>query len=1138
MPTQSSTRKTVFIGLAIFLGFILVVIASLVWLLPTIIQSQLPPLLSETTGKPTTVEKVEIDYMPLTIRVNGFAIKTQTGQPIIAFDGLFLEANTSASIKQRALVISKLVLDKPLVHLEKTPKGSLNVTELAGKSKETDKKDSEPFPVLVNRFELHDGKLTYSDAKQPHMNTTLYPLNFELNEFSTHIGEPATANLAFSLDTGAKIAWDGTLGISPVHSKGKLKLDQVDLKKNLAFADVNFLLGIAHAEMDYQADYDKESLKLVVNHTKLGVSDLIYKQQDQTLKIKNFDQEAKLTLTHQNGKLDLTLTNAKSHAQDLHYQQPDLSVNLAALDNETELALKQENGKLNLTFGNTKLHLKDIRYRQPDVAVNLAKLEHETELTLNQEQGQLQLTATKAKTNGQGLDLELPLVANAKSFTIDSPYQVSNLNKTSNFSITKGKFNAAGLRASERDSKKPLIDVAKLDVEPISFDLSKRQLNIGSITIGNATTKAELNPDGSINFDKLLPKQNKAQNTTANVPVTAAKPWQISAEKINLSDSEIGFSDRSLKTPVNIKIKPVNLTITGYNSQKTTPFPVQLDFITHGGGNAKINGKIGLSPVTADLDVTINKIALEKMNGYFSKFIQLNLIDGRANIDGHVKLAGQEPLAVSFKGNLSVTEFLTRDQRIFKDFLKWKRLSLEGISVDTLGNRYTIKNLHLDEPYTRVTIRKDKSSNFDNLVISQATPTKTPKPALPPKKTAPVYFRLDKVKVTGGSSNFSDFSLILPFSAFIQNIQGGANGVSSEKNSTIKMTLTGNAFELAPVDIHGSFSPYLGDYDVEMNFEGLPMPLVSPYMVQFAGYKVERGKMSLGLQYKVANKKLTANNKILIDQFELGEKVENPQAASVPLELAVALLKDSSGRIKFDVPISGSLEDPEFSIGEVIFDALTNAMTRIISSPFSLISSLIESDDDLSTISFSPGNAELSQPEQMKLNDIAGALTERPALTIGIKGMAYLQQDWPPLSGDALLDQLKERRADEINQDADVKIRAEYVSLSDEEYKRLLADMFIEKFPAMAEKSFFGTPKLKNDQEGDFYEVAKKTLMAAIHPSHQRLKTLSIARAREISKHLIKHGKIPQQQIYILDPVLDEDNAKKDIVCTLTLRAN
>jgi len=1135
MPRHTSFRKNIFIGLAVFLGLVLASIGLMMWLLPTIIQSLLPPLLSGQTGKQATVNNVKVGYTPFSIRIDGFALKEQTGQPVAAFDRLYLEINPSESLDRRTLIITKLILDKPLLHLVKNEQGTLNVTELMGKSEPTEEEDG-LFPVLIHRLELHEGRLSYNDAKQPHLNTTLSPLNFDLSEFNPHLGEPGSANLSFNSDTGAKITWTGTLGVNPLHSEGKLELEQVDLKKNLAFAGIDYVSGKARAEINYLAHYNGH-LKLTVSNAKLDASNLIYQQQDRSLKINQFNQEAKLNLNVQDGKLDLAISNAKLQSKDVHYQQPNLSVHLATLYHQTQLTLKQEQGKLDLSLGNTKLHAKDIRYRQPDVAVNLAKLEHETELNLKQGLGQLQLTATKANFNGQGVDVQSPLIAQAKNFSIDSPYQFINTHKTANLLISKGKLITKQLQISAKDLAKPIIDAASVKVDALHLDLFQRQLDIGAITIDHASGKAELNPDGSLNVEKLLGAGTASQNAHGESPAAEKKTWHIVAGPIHLNNSAVSFTDLSFTPPQTVHFKPIDVTLSGYDSFKSNPMPVQLKVGVNGGGSIKINGTLNPSPLSASLDIDLKNIGLEKFNGYFSRFIQLSLVDGRANLDGQLKLTAEEPLAVTFQGNLTVADFLTRDQRAFRDFIKWKNLALQGIGLDTLANRYTAKSLNINKPYARVSIRKDKSSNFDNLVVRHVKRDKKPLPAAS-NKPAPVSFKLDKIKLTEGSSDFNDFSLILPFSAYIQDLEGGAAGVSSETNSNITLTLTGNAYDLAPVKIDGNLSPYLGDYDIQLNFVGLPMPLVSPYMVQFAGYKVEKGKMSLGLNYKVANNKLTANNSLLIDQFALGEKVENPNAVSLPLKMAVALLKDSSGRIKFDFPISGSLENPEFSIAALVKDALVNALSRVVTAPFALVGALIETDEDLSTISFNPGSSELAQSQRTKLNAIAGILSERSGLNVGIKGVVYQLQDWPAISDEALFDQLKERRANEINQKTEIKIRAEYLSLSSEEYNRLLAELFIEKFPDLAGKSLFGTPKLKAGQTGDFYEVAKEKLMKTIRPGHQRLKELAIARAKAIAKHLMKYGKLSQEQIYILDPLVDQEKNAREIDSLLSLKAN
>ncbi|MDD1636699.1 MAG: DUF748 domain-containing protein, partial [Methylococcaceae bacterium] len=697
----------------------------------------------------------------------------------------------------------------------------------------------------------------------------------------------------------------------------------------------------------------------------------------------------------------------------------------------------------------------------------------------------------------------------------------------------------------ENGQKKILIKAPAFALRGIDLNLGSQELVLDSISANNGDLQAWLNPKGIINYQTLLRISNAEQISIDQTIASTIKPqsatWKINVNDIALTNFGLNFEDQTQTKPVATNFKPINLTLTNYSNKSGAKLPVQLSVGVNKTGLIKLKGDTVVEPFSAKLDLDVKNIDLEKFQPYFDKFVRLDVIDGAAHIDGKVSVAkqSQDKLDVKFKGNTGITRLLTRDQTLHKDLVKWEDLTLKDLDFDLLANRYTAAALVIDKPYARVTIKKDKTVNFDDIVITNKNKSETLVKTAPGKKADlnKPYFKLGKIQITDGSSDFSDLSLILPFAAPIRSLDGGASGVSSEQKSTVTVALKGNAYDLSPVDVKGEISPYLGDYNIEINFDGLPMPLVSPYMVQFAGYKVEKGKMTLGLKYNVVNNKLTASNSIFIDQFELGEKVENPNAVSLPLELAVALLKDSSGKIKIDVPITGSLDDPKFSVGAIAADALMNVISKVVTSPFRALGSLIGNEEDLSTISFTAGNSSLNKQQQAKLDDLSKALKERPVLNLDIKGAAFQEQDWPVIREDALYEQLKKRRAVEINKDADKKIREEYVELSEDDYKRLLADMFIEKFPLLAEKSFLGTPQLMNPKAGDFYEIAKQKLFTIIKPEQERLKVLASARAQAIANYIVQKGGVPRERVFILGTVIDPERINKEIVSKLSLNA-
>jgi hypothetical protein len=519
------------------------------------------------------------------------------------------------------------------------------------------------------------------------------------------------------------------------------------------------------------------------------------------------------------------------------------------------------------------------------------------------------------------------------------------------------------------------------------------------------------------------------------------------------------------------------------------------------------------------------------------------MIDGALTVKGLLSVAAPRnpsatdaapAWAITFNGDADIDHFLVRDQRVHKDFLTWQGLHFSKLALDVLAQQYSVAEVQLHQPYARLTIRADKTVNWGNLLISE--PRSTLDTAAPPvAKISKTSFNIGRLTIHEGSSDFTDLSLILPFSAHIQHLNGGISGLSSTNHAPIKVALAGSAYELAPVAIRGTLSPWQGLYDVAVDFNGLPMPLVSSYMVQFAGYKVEKGKMTLALDYHLADKKLTASNHFVIDQFELGERMDNPNAVDLPLKLAVALLKDSNGIIKLDVPISGDLDNPQFSLSDTLQQALFNMLSQLVRSPFSALAALVtDAPRELSQINFQAGDVDLEVNARKQLDAVAQALKTRTNLQLDIKGVSYQAQDWPALSDDALLDALKQRRAQELNQHGSRKIRPEYVVLSDEVYRRLLSDWFIEKFPLLAEKSIAGIPQLRQNPRANFYEVAKQKLQTIIQPEQQRLKDLANERAQAIAAYLRQQG-IPPEQLFLLDSLVNIDNTPQLLSSRLTL---
>ncbi|MCX7068474.1 MAG: DUF748 domain-containing protein [Methylococcales bacterium] len=1067
--------------------------------LPIVLRSKILAIIEQQTSRKASLEKVQFTLLPLSIELQNFSIQEADGKLFAGFDSFYVTVNSWQSVKQRVVVIDKLAVVKPIVRVIKEKNGKYNFDNLF-KSQVNNQQHTPLFPLTIGNLSLSEGKVEWEDQANKE---TIQSIKLTVENLSTAANKKCQLSLQLSLDSGGQLNWQGEASLNPLLSNGHIELNALklphlltlSLPEPLAFS----LNGNVLFNTDYYVSYVDQHLNFTADKAKMELQDFQYAEKDSNpilIKTPEFIHETDLKITYADSTWLFTANKSKVSLRDFEFSQltpTKTFIKAPKFTHETDVKISYAHDTWQFFVNNTKVELRDSQLVYSNITVKVPETALET-----------------------AIDIRL----------VDDKVLVST---------KQGKLNSRGIQLFEQAQDKSLIDIADLALNGVDFTLNEQQLAIESLLAKDADFRTWLNPKGIFNYQTLFTPAKTTPTISTNE--LTSTPLAIKINTIALTNFGTTFEDKTQTKPVMVTLKPIDFKLTAYSNKTGVKLPFQLMVGINKTGSIQVNGDTVVEPFATNLSINAKAINLEPFQSYLEKIAHLDIIDGQLTTTGKLAVAmpTNQPLDLKFTGDSSISQLITRDQKFHKDFITWKTLTLKALSVDLQKNSYTADTLIIDKPYTRVTIKKDKSVNFSDIFIADPEPSKIPTKA---SVQPPAYFKLANIQIIDGSSDFADNSLILPFAAQIKGLDGGASDISSDQKSTIKLSLKGNAYDLSPVDIDGHISPYLGDYDLNLNFKGMPMPLISPYMVQFAGYKVEKGKLTLGLKYKVVNEELTASNSILIDQFELGEKVDNPKAVSLPLEFAVALLKDSDGKIKINVPITGSLNNPQFDMGEIIVDALENTLSKIISSPFRAIASLADTEEDMSTISFSAGNAILDKTQQEKLAALAKILKERPVLILDIKGTAFQTQDWPALREAALYDQLKKIRANEINKQANTKILAEYVKLSDSDYKRLLAELFIETFPKLAKKSLLGTPELIDSKAGDFYEVAKQQLSTALKREQPRLKKLAAQRAQAIASYLVQKSGVANEQVFILDPSVDSKRDNNEIASLLSLKAN
>jgi hypothetical protein len=362
-------------------------------------------------------------------------------------------------------------------------------------------------------------------------------------------------------------------------------------------------------------------------------------------------------------------------------------------------------------------------------------------------------------------------------------------------------------------------------------------------------------------------------------------------------------------------------------------------------------------------------------------------------------------------------------------------------------NKFETEEIVLSKPVGQVIIEKDRTVNLAELTVKQ--PPAPHRPA-PPKGGGEAFpFRVGKVKIEDGRMLFADHSLSPQFAAHIHNLRGTVSGISSESRAGTRILLDGDIDRYGDVKIDGELNPY--DFkqssDITMIFRNVDMSSITPYSGKFAGRKIESGKLSLDLKYKIQNSKLEGDNTIIVDSLVLGPHVDSPEAINLPLDLAVAILRDSNGRINIGLPVSGDLANPTFRIGPLLWKAFENLLAKAVTAPFHALASLFGGDKrTFDSVEFEPGKANLAPPEKEKLAKVADALKQRPQLKLVIRGCFSSEADGLEFRQRRVRGAVAAQLGIKLEPGAD----AEPVDFNDSKARKALRKLFTERFGAPA----------------------------------------------------------------------------------------
>jgi uncharacterized protein involved in outer membrane biogenesis len=800
---------------------------------------------------------------------------------------------------------------------------------------------------------------------------------------------------------------------------------------------------------------------------------------------------------------------------------------------------------------------------------NGGRVEWHGQMTLNpiSSSGHLSLSDGQLKAIWPYVRDALPLQLQEGVVNLASDYQLSLAGGTqlqlSNIAIDLAPF------AINSPDGKPLLKLASLNISETSLDLAKQQLVIGKIRSQGLETWAAREADGQLDWQKLLAgnpaaavpstaaapattlatsatpapsEQAVAKQPTASTPAPlnpapspspspspASKQWQVQLSDLQLLDYKIHLADHAVQPALDIALSPLNLNLNNFDSRNQSPFTLSLDTGVGKHGKIKLAGEVALSPISAKLKLETQNIDLRMAQAYLAPFLRIELRSGTLDTALAVDLQGTEPLAFSLTGDAQVQQLHTRDSLKNRDLLKWQRLDLQGFSYRH-GESLSINKIVFEQPYVRFIINEDRSSNMAELLIPQP-PSNAP--SAPSKSTA-LSIALGEISLKNGSANFADQSLKPAFATAIQQLEGHIGRIDSSQPKPADVSIKGKVDRYAPVSIVGSVNPFdpLASLDMAVSFKQVELTTLTPYSGKFAGYRILKGRLNLDLQYKIQQGKLNAENKLVLEQLQLGEQVDSPDAVDLPVRLAIALLKDSEGKIEIELPVSGDLNNPEFSVLPIVWQTLRNLVLRAAQAPFKFIAGLVSGADEvnLDRVQFSPGSADLDPQAQGVLNTLAAALKQRPTLRLEVQGVSAQAGDGPQLAEQRLQREYQTRyyKARQADGDA-VPAQASLLEVPEDDKADLLESIYSLQ---LKQKPPAEWNKLNDDQRDS---KLREALINKWATNEGLLRKLGQTRAASIKQYLVESGGLADDRIYLLDVNIAAAEADGRIASALQL---
>ncbi len=992
-------------------------------LVPWLIKGQAPKFVQTELGRQASIGDVKFNPATLRLEARDVHLTEPDGAPILVVGNLVVEFQWR-SLLRRAWSFSEIRVEAPVVSLAVAKDGRFNVAELMAsfKSKpEETSAEASPVRLIIERFALEQGAVEMNDQRAGYSNN-FSPINFSLSNFSTLPDQNGNYSFSAESERGGKMVWKGQASLNPLRGNGELGLENVSLPELTGYLKpytrASVSSGTLTATLPYSFSYGDGKLEANLAGARLALHGLGLSRVGASEPFASFESLEAGGIEADLARRAVTVGEVHGNVGKLLVKRDAKGVlelaTLGAPATAADAPIPTE--KPPAPSSDWRLELKRVLFDQVDIKALDETVNPPLMASAGQVQLQLQLMAEQ-------LGAEFKLTVGQAGFSLADLVLASG-------SQTPLRIAGAGFTGGE-------------------LDLAGKRATLDRVYAQGGQLGIKLDRKGQLDVLSLLPRFSSGDSMEAKTAASTGTPWLAVAKRVELDKFGVDVDDEG--TGVKLRLQEIAIKLEDASSDLSKPVKFSAELKLHEGGHLSALGQVVPASSAVQSDLRAKQLSLAPLQPLVGKYVKLKLVGGAVSAQGRLTTGSGKPKnpTLQYLGSIDVTG-LALNEDSGAPFAQWKNVGADKLTFSMSPNLLEIPELRVLGLNTTLIIEDDRSLNAARLLVpppvGNAVAETSPKSN---QQAAQDVFpvRLGRVRVKDARLDFTDLSLRPQFGAKIYELQGVVNGLSSSRNSRSQLELDGRVDQYGMARIRGEFNPFAprDNTDINVVFKNVDMVSASPYAMKFAGYRIAEGKISLDLQYKVRNSQLEGANQIVIDKLTLGERVDSPDALKLPLELALAILKDNDGRIDLGLPISGNMDDPQFSYGAIVWKAIGNVLTKIVTAPFRALGSLFGvSGDELESVGFDAGSSKLDPPEREKLKKVAQVLSKRAQLKLAVPGQYSESADGAALKKLALRRAVLARSGVSVDAQSDPGP----LDLGSQVVRTALGGLFVERFGA------------------------------------------------------------------------------------------